>query len=195
MSALQFCHYGGIELVDERCNTAGVCGKQSVRLAWDRGSGVLFEGGDSTGEKEQRRIGTPELERLLADITGLDAPVTDADVPAGTWRVHERAMTVSTNCSDSLSTFTFLGAKPAWERVRDAQADCAGPLVNRARELRRADRLAGRLRDAPRNPLRHRLPSPARRGQRGLNLCYRCTRLLDGRWHGQLHTDARSALR
>ena len=126
MNALQFCHYGGIELVDERCNTAGVCGKQSVRLAWDRGSGVLFEG-DSTGEKEQRRIGTPELERLLADITGLDALVTDADVPAGTWRVHERAMTVSTNCSDSLSTFTFLGAKPAWERVRDAQADCAGP--------------------------------------------------------------------
>lgn len=130
LNPLQLCRFGGVELVDERCEARGACAKQSVRLAWTRGEGVLFEG-DSTGEKELRRIKAPELERLLTELTGLGRLVTDADRPC--WRDSvacggvERAFTISTDCEWNAGTDTFLGAKPAWERVRDASAECVGP--------------------------------------------------------------------
>lgn len=130
LNSLELCRFGGLELIDERCDAAGACAKQSVRLAWDRGAGVLFEG-DSTGEKEQRRIGAPELSRLLAELTGLNPLEGDADQPC--WRGldgcggAERALTITTDCAGAAGTYTFLRAKPAWERVRDARSECGGP--------------------------------------------------------------------
>lgn len=130
LNALRLCRFGGVELVDERCDATGACAKQSVRLAWNRGEGVLFEG-DSTGEKELRRIKAPELSRLLEDLSGLGRLGTDADRPC--WRHSagcdgaERALTITTDCEWAAGTDTFLGAKPAWERVRDAGEDCVGP--------------------------------------------------------------------
>lgn len=127
LNALELCRFGGLELIDERCDDTGACARQSVRLAWTHGEGVLFEG-DSTGEKELRRIKAPELRRLLSGLSGLDRLGTDADRPYAPWDDRaERAFTITTDCEWARGTHTFLGAKPAWERVRDARADCFGP--------------------------------------------------------------------
>lgn len=124
MGALELCHVGGVELIDERCNTTG-CAKQSVRLAWDRGEGVLFEG-DSTGEKELRRIHAPALGRLLADLSALDPLGTDSELVCGSLGCPPtgRALTITTDCGGAgTGTFTFMRARPAWDRVR---SECAG---------------------------------------------------------------------
>lgn len=130
LNTLQLCRFGGVELIDERCDATGACAKQSVRLAWTRGEGVLFEG-DSTGERELRRIKAPELERLLSELGGLRRLATDVDPSCRRDSTEcggvERAFTITTDCEWHAGTDTFLGAKPAWERVRDARAECVGP--------------------------------------------------------------------
>jgi hypothetical protein len=130
VGGIQLCQAGGVELVDERCNANG-CAKESVRLAWDHGPGVLFEG-DSTGEKELRRIGPAEVDRLLTALTAIEPMDTDRDQPCsrGRWdhghceEGAERVLTITTACHDSAWTHTFMGAKPVWERVR---SECPGP--------------------------------------------------------------------
>jgi hypothetical protein len=120
-SALELCLAGGVELIDERCAAAGGCAKQSVRLAWERGQGVLFEG-DSTGEREQRRLDARELAPLLRTLSRLEPASTDSDLQCGTFGcpAAERVLTITTNCGSTDRTFTFMRGRPAWERVRSA---------------------------------------------------------------------------
>jgi hypothetical protein len=123
LSALELCSKGGVELIDERCN-AGGCAKQSVRLAWNRSGGVLYEG-DSTGEEAQRRIPSRELSGLLATLSSLEPRRTDSDLTCGALGcpLFDRALTITSECGAGLrQTFTFMRGRPAWERVR---SDCA----------------------------------------------------------------------
>jgi hypothetical protein len=124
LNALQFCLSGGVELVDERCTSTGRCARQSVRLAWNRGEGTLYEG-DSTGEKALRPVSGSEWSHLVADLTSLDALETDSDRWCGSpdCAGAERALTITTDCSGSGWTTTFLRARPVWQRVRAAGAD------------------------------------------------------------------------
>lgn len=121
LTALELCRAGGVELIDERCNAEG-CAKQSVRLTWDRGEGALYEG-DIAGEREQRRIRAGELDRLLESLAALTPTSSDSDLVCGSFGCPptDRALTITTDCGSGRGTFTFMRARPAWERVR---SDC-----------------------------------------------------------------------
>jgi hypothetical protein len=89
-----------------------------VRLTWNGGEGTIFEG-DAAPEKQRRRIGAPELGRLLVALTALDPLRTDRDRPCGPRECEaiERALTINTSCSEGVSTFTFDGS----------ETECRGP--------------------------------------------------------------------
>lgn len=130
--ALELCRSGAVELNDERCATLGGCASQFVRLTWEQGEGVLVEG-DSVGERELRRIQTPELSRLLRDLSSLEPIRTDSDLQCGPHGCPptDRALTITTTCGPASRTFTFMRARPAWDRVRSDCARHEGPELAR----------------------------------------------------------------
>lgn len=123
ISTFQSCQSGAVELIDERCDLTA-CGRQSIRLEWDGEAGVLSEDG-----VEHRRIGAPLLSRLLTDLSTLQPISTDAERVCADFGCPflERARTITTECSGLTETFTFMSARPAWDRVRSQCAGLEGP--------------------------------------------------------------------
>jgi hypothetical protein len=124
LNALQLCLTGAIELVEERCRGSS-CARQSVRLAWSRGEGTLYEG-DSTGERALRAVSGSELSRLVAGLAALDPLETDRDQWCQGCSEAERVFTITTDCGGRAATSTFMSAHPVWQRVREAGGNCRG---------------------------------------------------------------------